>query len=278
MKSLRVTWDVMSAPPQSKEEIALNSPFTDEPNGSSSKVTPDPTDIANVSDIVGDFGPWQRNIFAFFFVCGMFSAWHGLGLAFYAPDIDYWCRNGEWADVPLRAQLLEVKRGYHGNSTDGLQCTDLQGAKCSVWEFDDSQFTRTLTQEFGLVWAMFGAGLVFVLTLPVASSPSLAWLTTALAMAGKFCITASFAIIYLYSAEIFPTVARTVGIGSSSVAARLGAVMAPFIKELGSSTHITVALAIFGLLSIANGLLVLQLPETKGKDIPDTLKEAEDRA
>ena len=31
---------------------------------------------------------------------------------------------------------------------------------------------------------------------------------TAVAMIGKFCITATFAIIYMYSAEIFPTVVR----------------------------------------------------------------------
>lgn len=70
--------------------------------------------------------------------------------------------------------------------------------------------------------------------------------------------------------------ARTVGIGTSSMAARCGAIIAPFVKEFGEATHISIALAVFGLLSILNGYLVLMLPETKGKEIPDTLEQAED--
>lgn len=66
------------------------------------------------------------------------------------------------------------------------------------------------------------------------------------------------------------------GIGTSSMAARLGAIIAPFVKELGEATHISVALAVFGLLCVANGYLVLKLPETKGKEIPDTLEQAEE--
>ena len=57
----------------------------------------------------------------------------------------------------------------------------------------------------------------------------------ALAMVGKFCISASFAIIYVFSAELFPTVVRNVGVGSGSFWARVGGVVAPYIGELVSS-------------------------------------------
>ncbi len=53
-------------------------------------------------------------------------------------------------------------------------------------------------------------------------------------MAGKFCVTASFAIIYVYSTQIYPTVMRTIGLGTSSMVARIGSVLAPFIKDLVS--------------------------------------------
>ena len=55
-----------------------------------------------------------------------------------------------------------------------------------------------------------------------------------LAMVGKFCISASFAIIYVFSAELFPTVVRNVGVGSGSVFARVGGVVAPYIGQLVS--------------------------------------------
>ena len=46
------------------------------------------------------------------------------------------------------------------------------------------------------------------------------------------CVTATFAIIYLYSCELFPTVVRSVGVSSSSVFARVGGAVAPFVGSL----------------------------------------------
>lgn len=94
------------------------------------------------------------------------------------------------------------------------------------------------------------------------------------AMFGKFCITASFTIVYVYSAEIYPTVVRNIGVGTSSMCARIGSILAPFVRELGNATHAAVPLACFGGLSVASGLLVLLLPETNNCKVPDTIQEA----
>ena len=53
-----------------------------------------------------------------------------------------------------------------------------------------------------------------------------------MAILGKMCVTATFAIIYLYSCELFPTVVRSVGVSSSSVFARVGGAVAPFVGSL----------------------------------------------
>ena len=53
-----------------------------------------------------------------------------------------------------------------------------------------------------------------------------------LAMVGKFCITVSFGTIYLFSAEIFPTVVRNIGVSSCSFWARIGGMVAPYIGSL----------------------------------------------
>lgn len=55
---------------------------------------------------------------------------------------------------------------------------------------------------------------------------------TVLAMTGKLGISGAFAIIYVFSAELFPTVVRTIGVGAGSMSARVGGLMAPFIAEL----------------------------------------------
>ena len=60
------------------------------------------------------------------------------------------------------------------------------------------------------------------------------YISISLAMVGKLCISASFGIIYVFSAELFPTVVRNVGVGTASLFARVGGVVAPYIGQLVS--------------------------------------------
>jgi OCT family organic cation transporter-like MFS transporter 4/5 len=53
-------------------------------------------------------------------------------------------------------------------------------------------------------------------------------------MFGKLCITASFGMIYVFSAELFPTVVRNIGVGTSSTMARVGAFIASLVAILVS--------------------------------------------
>lgn len=49
---------------------------------------------------------------------------------------------------------------------------------------------------------------------------------------GKLGITSSFAIAYVYTAELYPTIMRSVGVGACSTVGRLGALVAPFAPLL----------------------------------------------
>ena len=55
-----------------------------------------------------------------------------------------------------------------------------------------------------------------------------------LAMLGKAFISMSFGIIYVFSAELFPTVCRNAAVSAGSFWARVGGVMAPQIARLVS--------------------------------------------
>ena len=74
------------------------------------------------------------------------------------------------------------------------------------------------------------------------------WPIVMMAILGKMCITATFAIIYLYSCEIYPTVVRSVGVSSSSVFARIGGGVAPFVGSL-DKVHVGTCRAIHFLIS-----------------------------
>nr|XP_015923338.1 organic cation transporter protein isoform X1 [Parasteatoda tepidariorum] len=103
---------------------------------------------------------------------------------------------------------------------------------------------------------------------------ALPWVTTLLAVVGKSAIAASFAIIYIYSTEIYPTVLRSTGLGFSSMFARLGGIIAPFINEM-RKIYRPLPMIIFALASIISGLLTLALPETHNRQLPESIEETE---
>lgn len=72
------------------------------------------------------------------------------------------------------------------------------------------------------------------LSLPFAS-PDLYYLATTLVMVGKFGVTAAFSMVYVYTAELYPTVVRNMGVGVSSTASRLGSILSPYFVYLGKS-------------------------------------------
>lgn len=59
-------------------------------------------------------------------------------------------------------------------------------------------------------------------------------LATAIVMCGKLTIAGSFAVIYNYSAELFPTVVRNSAMGLGSMCARLSGALTPLITLLDS--------------------------------------------
>ena len=55
---------------------------------------------------------------------------------------------------------------------------------------------------------------------------------TCFSLLGKMVVSGNFAVIYVYSAELVPTVTRTLGVGCGSMCARVGSLLSPFIALL----------------------------------------------
>lgn len=105
-------------------------------------------------------------------------------------------------------------------------------------------------------------------------------LTIVLAFIGKAGASAAFGIVYIFTAELLPTVVRNAALGSCSCAARVGSMLAPYIAKsgelIGGKFGKAEPLLVFGVLSVVAGLMLLLLPETYGRKLPDTMKEGEE--
>ena len=96
--------------------------------------------------------------------------------------------------------------------------------------------------------ACIAAGLMFKVD-------SLAGLQVFLSLIGKFGASACFAIVYVYTAELYPTIIRNTAIGSCSTVARVGGICSLLIGELGTYWG-PLPMLIMGIIAVVAGCLV----------------------
>ncbi|KAL8570524.1 hypothetical protein ACOMHN_008881 [Nucella lapillus] len=123
-----------------------------------------------------------------------------------------------------------------------------------------------------------GACLSTIFAVLYASPEVQTWLTIVLALVGKLGAAAAFAVIYVYSAELFPTLLRNSLMGFTCLFARLGGMISPYIADLdslvGGQFGRALPLFVFGAATVGAGLLCVFLPETLHKHLPETLEDA----
>ncbi|XP_078436896.1 organic cation/carnitine transporter 4-like [Wolffia australiana] len=89
---------------------------------------------------------------------------------------------------------------------------------------------------------------------------------------GIFSVSATYNLIYIYTAELFPTTVRNAALGCATQASQLGAILSPMVVVLGER----IPFLMFGFCGVAGGLLALLLPETMNKPLYDTLAGMEE--
>lgn len=89
---------------------------------------------------------------------------------------------------------------------------------------------------------------------------------------------ASLAATPIYTAELYPTPVRSTALGMCNKACRCGSISAPFLLMLGTHTAAAFGSALFmpyvfvGCVCLLAGALVLLMPETLGKDMPECME------
>ncbi|XP_072368601.1 organic cation/carnitine transporter 2-like isoform X2 [Scyliorhinus torazame] len=97
-------------------------------------------------------------------------------------------------------------------------------------------FLRRFSRKFSLSGSLLLGGVVlfFIQLIP----SNLLAISTFLAIIAKLGITTAFCVIYVYTAELYPTVVRNTGVGVSLMASRLGSTISPYIFYLeGDATQ-----------------------------------------
>ncbi|PIN11849.1 Synaptic vesicle transporter SVOP and related transporters (major facilitator superfamily) [Handroanthus impetiginosus] len=84
---------------------------------------------------------------------------------------------------------------------------------------------------------------------------------------GIFGMAGTYNLLFIYTAELFPTVVRNAALGSATQAAQMGAILAPILVVLGER----IPFLVFGACGIAGGTLAYLLPETLNKPLYDTM-------
>ncbi|CAM6087436.1 unnamed protein product [Calypogeia fissa] len=94
------------------------------------------------------------------------------------------------------------------------------------------------------------------------------------AVLGMLGMAGAFSLIYIYTAELFPTVVRNAALGLAVQAGGVGAVIAPFVVVAGHFSP-SLPFVIFGFLALGGAALSTRLPETLNQRLHDTLEEME---
>ncbi|CAF1208581.1 unnamed protein product [Adineta ricciae] len=123
-------------------------------------------------------------------------------------------------------------------------------------------------------------GIVALLAIPVQkymtkdSTVQVVWMNI-INVALKFLASASYAIIYIYANELFPTNVRNTGMGICSMVARVGAIIGTFCNDYLTRIWLYLPIVLYGIVSLAAAVLALMFPETLNKPLPQTVGEVE---
>ncbi|XP_032649085.1 solute carrier family 22 member 2-like [Chelonoidis abingdonii] len=101
------------------------------------------------------------------------------------------------------------------------------------------------------------------------------WLKVTVGCIGRMGITMSFEMVCFVNTELYPTFLRNLGVMVCSSLCDVGGILAPFIVYRLAEIWHELPLIVFAVVGFIAGGLVLLLPETKGKTLPETIEDVE---
>uniref|UniRef100_A0A8C9Q9Y8 Solute carrier family 22 member 4 n=1 Tax=Spermophilus dauricus TaxID=99837 RepID=A0A8C9Q9Y8_SPEDA len=129
---------------------------------------------------------------------------------------------------------------------------------------------RTLPRRYIIAGVLFWGGGVLLLIQVVPADYY--YVSIGLVMLGKFGVTSAFSMLYVFTAELYPTLVRNMAVGITSMASRVGSIIAPYFVYLGAYNKV-LPYIVMGSLTILIGIVTLFFPESFGATLPETLEQ-----
>ncbi|KAJ7342170.1 hypothetical protein JRQ81_009362 [Phrynocephalus forsythii] len=104
---------------------------------------------------------------------------------------------------------------------------------------------------------------------------NLYWIKITAACLGRMGITMCYEMVCLVNAELYPTFLRNLGVLVCSSMCDIGGIITPFIVYRLADVWHELPLVVFAVIGLIDGGLILLLPETKGKTLPETIGDVE---
>ncbi|XP_042893957.1 organic cation transporter protein-like [Penaeus japonicus] len=103
------------------------------------------------------------------------------------------------------------------------------------------------------------------------------WLKWILVLGAFSLSVGAFQVNYVFTAELVPTVIRTRGFTLCNLVGCIGEAIVPVVTEVATRYAWWASSVSFGAAGLAASLLVILLPETKGRPLPENIADVEDR-
>ncbi|XP_036279125.1 solute carrier family 22 member 4 isoform X2 [Pipistrellus kuhlii] len=129
---------------------------------------------------------------------------------------------------------------------------------------------RTLPRRYIIAGVLFLGGGVLLLIQLVPADYN--FLSIGMVMLGKFGVTSAFSMLYVFTAELYPTLVRNMAVGVTSMASRVGSIIAPYFVYLGAYNR-ALPYILMGSLTILIGIITLFFPESFGMALPESLED-----
>lgn len=142
-------------------------------------------------------------------------------------------------------------------------------------EFPADVLLTLVLDVLGRRWLAFGTMVFSGLFSLLATTVPIGIQSASLAIVGRFAVNISYNIGMQYAAEILPTVVRAQGLALIHITGYVATILVPYIVYLATIAT-EIPLLILGTVGIIGGILCLFLPESMGKELPQTLQDGEE--